>query len=163
MLRDRDREVKILENSWQFSRNEILQQNYSTRRRRWPTSKMTSPTWRQHRLYVEGWRPGGGPWRGWVRGHWWHGGQIWGGVEVHFFVDIPDNKHNMFNIKICVKKFRIHQLYVSLLQLAKVVIFICNHKLELEEMAHKWNLKGWLVMSKLLQRERESDHWSRNL
>ena len=43
MLRDRDREVKILENSWQFSRNEILQQNYSTRRRRWPTSKMTSP------------------------------------------------------------------------------------------------------------------------
>ena len=29
MLRDRDREVKILENSGQFSRNEILQQNYS--------------------------------------------------------------------------------------------------------------------------------------
>ena len=29
MLRDRDREVKILENSWQFWRNEILQQNYS--------------------------------------------------------------------------------------------------------------------------------------
>ena len=46
MLRERDREVKILENSWQFSRNEILQQNYSTRRRRWSTSKMTSPTWR---------------------------------------------------------------------------------------------------------------------
>ena len=35
---------------WKFSRipdkNEILQQNYSTRRRRWSTSKMTSPTWR---------------------------------------------------------------------------------------------------------------------
>ena len=38
-----------------------------------------------------------------------------------FLFDIPDNKHNMFNIKICVKKFRLHQLYVSLLQLAKVV------------------------------------------
>ena len=28
---------------------------------------------------------------------------------------------HMFNIKICVKKFWLHQLYVSLLQLAKVV------------------------------------------
>ena len=70
---------------------------------------------------MEGWQPGGWPRIGWVRGHWWHGGRIWGGVEIHFFVDIPDNKHNMFDIKICVKKFRSHQLYVSLLQLAKVV------------------------------------------
>ena len=31
MLRDRDREVKILENSGQFSRHEILQQNYSVK------------------------------------------------------------------------------------------------------------------------------------
>ena len=44
MLQDRDREVKILKNSWQFSRNKIFQQNYLTRRRRRPTSKMPSPT-----------------------------------------------------------------------------------------------------------------------
>ena len=46
-------------------------------------------------------------------------------------IDIPDNKHNMFNIKICVKKFRIHQLYVSLLQPSKGVLFIIKNCLEL--------------------------------
>ena len=47
----------------------------------------------------------------------------------------------MFKIKICVKKFKIHQLLIFWLQLAKGTchllncFFICNHKLEWEELA----------------------------
>ena len=43
MLRDRDREVKILENSWQFSRNEILQQNYSMKAKKDCSNRWLAP------------------------------------------------------------------------------------------------------------------------
>ena len=51
MLRDRDREVKILENSGQFSRNEILQQNYSVKAKKRLLKQMACSSSRNHQHF----------------------------------------------------------------------------------------------------------------